>query len=264
VRPRASEPATRGYLDLAGSHASKAGLDRSDGVRRLEKRSHIAFAQVVGHGGEKCTNAGTAVVDSSRLMPDDYLALRLDELLARVAADGRAPGSGSAAALTVAFAASLVSMVARCSQESWTDALGVVAQAKVISERVAELANTDGTAWEEALAALRDAEAGSSTDDRRDFSLEQKLERAAAVPLEIASLGADAAALAALTAERSDGTYRADAAAAAALAAGGARAAAHLVLVNLGVRSDDPRLARALASEQVANDIAARLLDSGR
>ena len=197
-------------------------------------------------------------------MSDDYLALRLDELLARVAADGRAPGSGSAAALTVAFAASLVSMVARCSRESWADALGVVAQAKVISERATELANTDGTAWEAALEALREAEVGRPSDDRRDFSLEQKLERAAAAPLEIATLGADAAALAALTAERGNGTYRADAAAAAALAAGGARAAAHLVLVNLGVRSDDPRLARALASEQVANDIAARLIDPGR
>ncbi|HSF62684.1 MAG TPA: cyclodeaminase/cyclohydrolase family protein, partial [Gaiellaceae bacterium] len=168
-------------------------------------------------------------------MSDDYLALRLDELLARVAADGRAPGSGSAAALTVAFAASLVSMVARCSRESWADALGVVAQAKVISERATELANTDGTAWEAALEALREAEVGRPSDDRRDFSLEQKLERAAAAPLEIATLGADAAALAALTAERGNGTYRADAAAAAALAAGGARAAAHLVLVNLGV-----------------------------
>jgi formiminotetrahydrofolate cyclodeaminase len=197
-------------------------------------------------------------------MSDDYLALRLDELLARVAADGRAPGSGSAAAFTVAFAASLVSMVARCSRDSWADAPGVVAQARVIGERAAELATTDAAAWEEALAALREAEAGGSSDDRRDFSLEQKLERAAAAPLEIAALGADAAALAALTAERGTGTYRADAAAAAALAAGGARAAAHLVLVNLGVRSDDPRLARALASEQVANDIAARLLDSGR
>jgi formiminotetrahydrofolate cyclodeaminase len=197
-------------------------------------------------------------------MSDDYLALRLDELLTRVAADGRAPGSGSAAALTVAFAASLVSMVARCSRESWTDALGVVAQARVIAERASELATTDAIAWEEALAALREAEAGGTSDDRRDSLLEQKLERAAAAPLEIATLGADAAALAALAAERGIGTYRADAAAAAALAAGGARAAAHLVLVNLGVRSDDPRLARALASEQVANDIAARLLESGR
>ena len=80
----------------------------------------------------------------------------------------------------------------------------------------------------------------------------------------IASLGADAAALAAVAAEHGDATYRADAAAAAALAAGGATAAAHLVRVNLGIRPADPRLARALASEQAAHDVATRLLEIQR
>jgi formiminotetrahydrofolate cyclodeaminase len=194
---------------------------------------------------------------------DDYLELRLDEFLDRLSADGLAPGSGSAAALTVAFAARLVSMVARCST-SWEDASGVVAQARSIGERAVELAHTDGRAWDEALAALRDAEAATADDPRRSFALERKLEAAAAAPLEIAELGADAAELAALAGEHCDGTYRADAAAAAALAAGGATAAAHLVRVNLGVRDTDPRLARALASEQAAHDVAARLLDSPR
>lgn len=197
-------------------------------------------------------------------MSDDYLHLRLDEFLERLAADSGAPGGGSAAALSVAFAASLVSMAARGSRDSWTEAAGVAAQAGVIADRASALAQTDAEAWEEALAALRHAESSTAGDERADFQLEKKLERAAAVPLEVAALGADAAALAALAAERVDGAFRADAAAAAALAAGGARAAAHLVLVNLGVRSDDPRLARALASDQVANDIAARLLESGR
>ena len=84
--------------------------------------------------------------------------------------------------------------------------------------------------------------------------------RAAVVPLEIAALGADTAALAVIAAERCDGAYRADAAAAAALAAGGARAAAHLVEVNLGVREGDERLARARGSEQAAAEAAERLL----
>ena len=154
-------------------------------------------------------------------------------------------------------------MVARSSRDSWDEAAGVAAQAQAIRDRAVKLAQSDERVWAQALEALR--EAGSSEGDaRRDFRLEQKLERAAAVPLEIAALGADAAALAALSAARGDGAFRADAAAAAALAAGGARAAAHLVLVNLGVRSDDPRLAQALASDQIANDIAARLLESGR
>ena len=76
------------------------------------------------------------------------------------------------------------------------------------------------------------------------------------------SLGADVAALAALAGRHCDATYRADAAAAAALAAGGSAAAAHLVRVNLGVRAADPRLARALASEQAAHDVAERMLES--
>lgn len=194
---------------------------------------------------------------------DEYLDLRLGDFLDRLAADGLAPGSGSAAALTVAFAARLVSMVARCSV-TWSEAGGVAAQANAIAERAVELAHTDGHAWEAALTALRDAEAGVDDDPKRSFALERKLEAAAAAPLEIASLGADAASLAALAGERGEGTYRADATAAAALAAGGAAAAAHLVRVNLGVRTSDPRLARALASEQSAQDVAARLLEAPR
>ena len=197
------------------------------------------------------------------LTTDDYLDLRLGELLDRLSADGLAPGAGSAAALTVAFASRLVAMVARCSL-AWEEAAGVRAQANAISERAVDLAHTDGRAWEDALAALRDAEAGGDADPRRSFSLEQKLEAAAAAPIEIASLGADVAALAALAGEHGDATYRADAAAAAALAAGGSAAAAHLVRVNLGVRTTDPRLARALASERAAHDVADRMLESNR
>lgn len=152
-------------------------------------------------------------------------------------------------------------MVARCSRDSWDDAGGVVAQAQAIRDRAIVLSQTDGKVWEEALSALRDAHGEEASDARRDFQLEQKLEDAAAIPLEIAELGADAAALAALAGERGDGTYRGDALAAAALAAGGARAAAHLVQVNLGVRPGDVRLARARASEQAAHDAAALLLE---
>jgi formiminotetrahydrofolate cyclodeaminase len=72
------------------------------------------------------------------------------------------------------------------------------------------------------------------------------------------------AALAAYAAELGDAALRADAAAAAALAAGGARAAAHLVEVNLGMREGDERLARARASERAAAEAAERLLASIR
>jgi formiminotetrahydrofolate cyclodeaminase len=155
-------------------------------------------------------------------------------------------------------------MVARCSRDSWPDAAGVAAQANVIRDRAVTLAQTDAKVWQDALSVLAEARTEPGSDERRNFNLEQKLEHAAAAPLEIAELGADAAALAAVAGERCDGTYRADAAAAAALAAGGARAAAHLVQINLGVRPGDARLARARASGQAADDAAARLLESIR
>jgi formiminotetrahydrofolate cyclodeaminase len=163
----------------------------------------------------------------------------------------------------VAFAAGLVAMVARCSRGSWEDASGVAAQSIAIRERAAHLARTDADAWQQATAALHKA-GDEGADKRRDFELQHKLRRAAAVPLEIAELGADAAELAALVGEYCDGAYRADAAAAAALAAGGASAAAHLVEVNLAVREGDETLLRAKASEQAAAEAAQRTLASVR
>jgi formiminotetrahydrofolate cyclodeaminase len=194
---------------------------------------------------------------------EDYLDLRIDDFLDRLATGGQAPGGGSAAALSVAFAAGLVAMVARCSRGSWEDATGVAAQGLAIKERAAQLARSDADAWEQASAALRDAGNGE-VGEGRNHDLEQKLGRAAAVPLEIAELGADAAALAALVGEYCEGAYRADAAAAAALAAGGASAAAHLVQVNLGVQEGDERLTRARASEEAAAESAKRTLASFR
>lgn len=191
-----------------------------------------------------------------------YLELSLDELLRSLAAGGRAPGGGSAAALAVALAASVAAMVARSSQSAWDEAAGVAAQALALRERAAALAEADAEAWEDALAALESA--GEGGDPRRDFALAQRLSRAAEVPLEIAVLAADTAALAAAAADRGDGAYRADAAAAAALAAGAASAAAHLVQINLAVRQDDQRLARAQAAAQTAWEDARSALDAAR
>jgi formiminotetrahydrofolate cyclodeaminase len=153
-------------------------------------------------------------------------------------------------------------MVARSSRDSWKDSGGVAAQATALLERIVPLVGTDAAAWEEALAALRGTGAGDA--DERNDALERKLDLAAAVPIEIAEAAADAASLAALAAEFGDGTYRADAAVAAVLAAAGARAASHLVAINLGVREGDERLARVRRSEDAAAEAAARALDATR
>ena len=198
---------------------------------------------------------------------DSYLDLSVSAFLDGLATRERAPGGGSAAALTVAFAAGLVAMVARSSREMWEDAAGVAAQALTLQDRASALTRTDAEAWEEALAALRaaaDPNESAGEEKPAALDLERKLERSAAIPLEIAELGADVASLAVEAAVHGEHEYRADAAAAAALAAGGARAASHLVEVNLGMRPGDERLARARASEKAANEAAERMLASIR
>jgi methenyltetrahydrofolate cyclohydrolase len=150
-------------------------------------------------------------------------------------------------------------MVARSSGEAWDDANGISAQALTIRHRAAPLAAADAEAWEAASEALRAAAEGDGSTEGGG-ALEAALDRAAAIPLEVAELGADVAALAGLVAENCDPRYRPDAAAAAALAAGAARAAAHLVEVNLAVHKEDQRRARALASADVAADHAGRVL----
>ncbi len=195
------------------------------------------------------------------MQADEYLDLRLGDFLERLGSGRPAPGGGSASALTVAFAAGLVVMVARHSADSWDESAGIAAQALALQARAAPLALANAQVWDEALEAL---EVACASEALPNGELEAKLDLSAVVPLEIAETAADTASLAALAAELGEGMYRADAAAAAVLAAAGARAAAHLVTVNLTVQEGDSRLVRARASEQAAADAAARALDSAR
>jgi formiminotetrahydrofolate cyclodeaminase len=169
-----------------------------------------------------------------------YAAMRVDELCELLASD-RAPGAGSAAAVTGALAASLV-----------VKAAGVVVQARLHATRCFELAARGAEAFDEALSAL---EAGAE--------VARPLERAADVLLELCDVAADVAVLAARTAEHGDGTFRADAVSAAALAEGVARAAEALIRTNLTVTASDPRLARAQSLTEASSDARRRALEAG-
>ena len=192
---------------------------------------------------------------------DEYLDLRLGDFLERLGSGKPGPGSGSASALTVAFSAGVVAMVARHSADSWEDSPGIAAQALALQAKAAPLALADAQVWEDALDAL---EAVRENETESNGDLEHKLDVSTTIPLQIAEAAADTAMLAALAADLGDGTYRSDAAAAAVLAAASATAAAHLVAVNLTVQEGDRRLLRARACAEHAEDAAARALDSAR
>jgi len=191
------------------------------------------------------------------------LSLPVEELLEELARDTPVPGAGPAAAFVTAAAAALTAMAARASRDSWPDAGGVVAQAESLRARAMRLAQEDA----EALAAVlaERSAVGGDRADVRDFRLGRTLHRAADVPLSIVEAAADVALLAAHTARHCVGDVRADASAGAFLAHGAARAAAHLIEVNLATIAGDERVTRAhglVRAAGAAADEAARRIAS--
>jgi len=177
--------------------------------------------------------------------------LDIDALLDAIGAREPAPGSGSSAALVGAIAAALCTKAARFSLDE-----GSLAQSEALRARLVALATEDAEAF---VAALRDLDEPRELDpDRRDFMLGRSLERAAEAPLRIAESCADVAELAAGLAASGTPDLQPDAAAAAVLAHAAARAAAHLVAVNLGATVDDLRIHRARGYVEVAAEAARR------
>jgi formiminotetrahydrofolate cyclodeaminase len=134
------------------------------------------------------------------------------------------------------MASGLVRLVARVSRD-WEDAPGIAAQAAALGDRALVLADDDHRVYAHALEQLRMPE--------RDAALGRALHRAAQVPLSIAEVAADVAAIAALAARDGAPSVRGDAWTAATLAEAASVAAAQLVHVNLSTRPDDDLSTRA-------------------
>ena len=166
----------------------------------------------------------------------------LREFLDDVAAAGRTPGGGSAAALVTALAAALLAKIARTST-AWPESRGIAAQAESLRDRAAPLAQADAEEYEAALRAREDD--GTQAGERRDFVLGRAYARAAEPPLQIARAAADVAELAVVVARNGDPAFHADAVIAALLAAAAASSAAELVGVNLTTSARDERVREA-------------------
>ena len=185
---------------------------------------------------------------------DPTTALDVAPLVGALARRERVPAAGSVAALVAALAAGILAKAAL-----YADDGGALAQADALSTRLSLLAEEDARVYAAALDALNGAD--GDAQERRDFALGRALAGAADVPAAIADACADVAWLAGVLVETGDPELAADAAAAAALAAGASRAAAHLVVVNLGVRVDAETARGARAAAAAATETAARTLD---
>jgi methenyltetrahydrofolate cyclohydrolase len=165
---------------------------------------------------------------------------------------------GPLAARVIAEAATLLEVAARASRDAWDEAGGAAAQAASLRRRADELSAVDVEAHAAAVELLR--RRAELDPRRRDAEIARALAEAATPPLALAHLAGDVGLLAAEVAHRCDPDLRADAVAACLLAGASARAAAHLVEVNLAVTPDDELLAEARAGVSAARAAAERAL----
>jgi len=181
----------------------------------------------------------------------------LDGFLDALEAPAPSPCGGTAAAVSAAMAAALVTMVGRGSS-TWTDGAGIAAQARALRARLIALGEDDAAAFEKVLVTMRDR---TGSPEQRDFAIGAALVRAAEVPLQIGEAAADVAELAALAAGEGAPHLRPDASVAAVLAEAAVRAATHLVEINLAVVPGDQHsesAARLAAAAAAARERALR------
>jgi formiminotetrahydrofolate cyclodeaminase len=165
----------------------------------------------------------------------------VDGFLDELEAPAPSACGGTAAAVAAAMAAALVTMVARGSRD-WVDGAGVASQARALRSRLTTLGADDAAAFERVIVTMRNR---VGTAEQRDHALGEALMEAAEVPLQIAEAAADVAELAALASSEGSPQLRPDATAAATLAEAAARAATHLVEINLATVPGDHHSKRA-------------------
>jgi formiminotetrahydrofolate cyclodeaminase len=197
--------------------------------------------------------------------PDSFLDQPVRGFLSQIAARTPAPGGGGAAAVTGAMAAGLVAMAARFSERQLPSAGDLADQADELRRRVAGLADEDAKAYTAVLEALRLPRDAGDAGRRREARRHAALLGAAAVPLEIAEIGARVAAMAVRVAEDGNRNLRGDAVTAAQLAAASARSAASLVDINVRLGELDPELSRRAAQAMAdAGKAADRVMSTER
>ena len=188
-------------------------------------------------------------------MLEKSLATFLDE----VAAKTSAPGGGGVSSITIALAAALAGMTARFSEKALGDeASELAARADELREEVGALAQADA----EAYGAYVEARRLPEDDPAREQRLAEAEDRASQVPLRIAEIGADVARLAVDLAERGNPNLAGDAYTSGVLAEAGTRAAANLVVVNLGGDDGDERVRRARGLAASSSESAGHAVDA--
>ena len=206
--------------------------------------------------------------ERTSLMSADRLGGNLGDLLDEIASESLSPAASSAAALSVALAAALTAKSARRSQATMESAAGVAAQGDSLRRRALALASENAEAYERAVATLPNPVAGDGArkgiaDPERDTEIREALAGANDALSSLLEVACDVCLLAGLVAEGGEPGARADAAVAATQAEAGARAAVHLIEINLLSSGAEDVKAEARDALAIASEASGRALAAG-
>ena len=123
------------------------------------------------------------------MAPTSFGHETLERFLERLASTDPAPGGGATAAIATAMAAALVEMAAGLSTDHVGDAAAISAEAGDIRQKALALADEDAAAYRRVLVGYRRPR--DTDPDARRREIQEALEAATAVPLEVARLAAD-------------------------------------------------------------------------
>lgn len=170
-----------------------------------------------------------------------YLEEPLRQFLKELSAGSPTPGGGAAAALAGSLAASLVSMVADLTAGKRGYENVGISMGEILKEAV-ELRHQLGKLVEQDIAAFNGVMAAyklSKDDPQRPREIEEALQRACAVPLEVAKLCLETLKLSQIVAEQGNKNAVSDAGAAALMASAGLEIALLNIEVNLRSIGDE-------------------------
>ncbi len=184
----------------------------------------------------------------------------LQTFLDELASAEPVPGGGSVAALSGAFAASLVAMVCQLTigkkgyENVRSEMESILPRAQALQQELRDLVQTDSDAYTRVMDAYKLPKDTDALKAARSRAVQDALKHASDVPLRVAERCADVLALARVVVEKGNKNAASDAGVGAVMAAAGVRGAALNVSINLGsirdeayVRAHRARVAKLIA-----------------
>jgi glutamate formiminotransferase/formiminotetrahydrofolate cyclodeaminase len=231
----------RALTDAASFYLQLARFSRKQVIER--RVGALAGGQAAaGLDGLSAVGSGEPVDAGDGLRADGrepgFAGITVGELIQRLSSSEPAPGGGTASALTVSFAASLVCMVCRLTlgkrkfQQHEAEVAAALETATALSGESLRLATDDATAFNKVMAAF--ALPRETPDDKtsRQKAISEATLGAAQVPMRVAQIGAEIVSLVRALRGKTNPNASSDLEVAALLAVAGGRGAIENVRIN--------------------------------